>query len=356
MDDQLKKDAIAGPAIVAVANGMRALDAPVRYPLLQGKYSYLWSGDITLTNALTLSGYSSFLVTVEHLLGVLLLLPILLFRRGFGHLAALLRTFNRRDWVSLLLVSIGSGLGLYFFLIAFGLGNPTVAILVQKSQPLITVLVAMVVIKERPSRLFYIGTIIATVGISLLVFSDITDPERVVFDLLGALASLAAAFFWGSNTIWGRILTDKVDDLDLTTLRYIGGSIVLIVFNFLIFAYTPENFAALTQSFTTFPAIFPIEMLGIIALIYAVILTGGIIPLALYYYGLRRSKASVAGLAELAFPVLAIFVNDIALGYRLNGYQFIGAMILIGVVSYMSWVNAKEYEKAPEPVTASDTN
>ncbi|MHA1332202.1 MAG: hypothetical protein ACTSR2_14130 [Candidatus Hodarchaeales archaeon] len=80
----------------------------------------------------------------------------------------------------------------------------------------------------------------------------------------------------------------------------------------------------------TFPTLFRIPMLGIVAIIYSTIFTGGIIPLVLYYFGLRWSKASVGGLAELAFPLLAVFVFYFSFGSS---------------VSMLSYINAKEYGK-----------
>ncbi|MFW9906857.1 MAG: EamA family transporter, partial [Candidatus Thorarchaeota archaeon] len=130
-----------------------------------------------------------------------------------------------------------------------------------------------------------------------------------------------------------------------------------LFFNFLVLAYTPDNFNALSESFTTFPSFFEtnlgISMLGIVCIIYSAIFTGGIIPLALYYFGLRWSKASVGGLAELAFPLLAIFINFIFLGFGLSPTQIIGALILFGVVSTLSYVNKKEYEQETQ-VTSVD--
>ncbi|GAH27377.1 unnamed protein product [marine sediment metagenome] len=79
---------------------------------------------------------------------------------------------------------------------------------------------------------------------------------------------------------------------------------------------------------------------------YSAVLTGGVLPLVLYYFGLKRSKATIAGLAELAFPLLAIFVNYFFLGYGLTTLQIIGAGILLVTVSMLSYINTKENEKA----------
>ncbi len=246
-------------------------------------------------------------------------------------------------------MSAGSGLGLYFFMIAFSYGNPTVAILLQKSQPLITLLFAMMVLKERPTKWFYVSLVIAGIGIYLMIFESFGQATRN--GILAATFSLVAAIFWGSNTVWGRILTDKVDYWNLTTLRYIGGSTILIVVNLLVGAYNIDNFEVLSETIKTFQKIgteanIPIN--GFVAIILVTIFTGGIIPLALYYFGLRWSRASVGGIAELAFPILAVFVNYIFLGWSLSETQIVGAIILFAVVSLMTYVNKIEHEATVE--------
>ena len=184
--------------------------------------------------------------------------------------------------------------------------------------------------------------------------------------MFAALASLIAAIFWGSNTVFGKILTKKADYWDLTVFRYIGGSIILIFFNFIALSYNRENFDALFEKFTTFAPMFPgagaplaipIEMSGMVAIIFVAIFTGGIIPLALYYFGLKYSKASIGGFAELAFPVLAIFVNYAFLGFTLSTSQFIGAAILVGTVTWLVFINRKEHqEEKQEEKILSDSD
>ncbi|MHA1966912.1 MAG: DMT family transporter [Candidatus Hodarchaeales archaeon] len=341
MDPKERKEVIVGPAIVAAANGMRALDAPVRYPLILKNFSIA-------VNDQQVSSRSAFIVLIEHIIGTIIVTILLFSRNAQKRLYKQLKEFNRKEWISFFLVSLGSGLGLYFFMLALAYGNPTIAILLQKSQPLITLAFAMIIMNERPSRLYYLTFVISLIGIYFMIIESFGAGSSN--ELLAALFSLIAALFWGSNTVWGRILTEKVDYWNLTTLRYIGGSAVLIVFNLIVAAYSQENFGILGETIHTFgtawsPIDLAITMTGLIAIIFSTIFTGGIIPLALYYFGLRWSKASVGGLAELAFPILAIFVNYIFLGFELTELQLIGAIILFGVVSAMTYVNKSEYEK-----------
>lgn len=350
MDPERRKEVLIGPAVVAAANATRALDAPVRYALTLKNFSLQFSDPLV-------SSRSAFIVLIEHIVGTIIVVILLFSRKAHQRLYQQIRSFDRREWLSFVLVSMGSGLGLYFFMLALAYGNPTIAILLQKSQPLITLAFAMMIMREKPTKFYYFALVASLVGIYFMVFESFGQGSPN--DLLAAIFSLIAAVFWGSNTVWGRILTDKVDYWNLTTLRYIGGTIILVGFNLVVGGYTTENLNIFGENIKTFwvpvspffrprdflPADFQILMNGLVAIILVTIFTGGIIPLSLYYFGLRWSRASVGGLAELAFPLLAIFVNFIFLGFELTVWQIIGAIILLTVVSVMSYVNSKEYEQ-----------
>ncbi|PWI47195.1 hypothetical protein CEE45_12905 [Candidatus Heimdallarchaeota archaeon B3_Heim] len=359
MDPQEQKEVIIGPAIVAGANAMRALDAPVRYPLTLKNFDLMIQRQVAsdpiryiyVPDPVLVPSRSIFIVLIEHLIGTILVLLLLFSRKASSTLKSQISTFDRRDWISFFLMSAGSGLGLFFFMIAFSHGSPTIAILLQKSQPFITLLFAMVVLQERPSKWFYFSLLVAIFGIYLMIFE--TFGSGSTDELMAAVFSLVAAIFWGSNTVWGRILTEKVDYWNLTTLRYIGGSAILIVVNLLVGAYNPDNFGVLSETIITFGSDFAIPINALVAIALVTIFTGGIFPLALYYYGLRWSRASVGGIAELAFPILAIFVNFYFLGFGLTEMQIVGAIILFIIVSLMSYINKIEHEQSTIDTTSA---
>lgn len=352
-----------GPALVSVANAARALDAPVRRPLSSQATNAAggFNPNDALGTSFSMARGSSFIVLVEHFLGFIILFPILYFKRGLGSLKSSIRSFDKRDWFSAIYISVGaSALGLFFFLIALGygiVGSPnsgtvTVAILIQKSQPIITFIFAAVILHERPRKEFYFALIASIIGILLLAWPQFQDTLTYgeLFYMIPFIASFIAAILWGGGTVFGRILTEKVDYWDLTLIRYTGGFIFLVFFNFALFTYNPQFFDILNSQITVFGystesiLFFNIVWGGLVCIIYSTIFTGGILPLALYYYGLKRSKASIAGLAELAFPLLAIFVNYLFLGETLTEIQLLGAGILIVTVASLSYINAKSIE------------
>jgi len=347
------ESSLFGPAFVSLANAARAFDAPARYPVLF-MAPYLWSGG--LAGIMAFPRMSSFVALIEHFFGILILLPILGFTRGFGKLKQSMKSFDRRDWFAIIFVSFGgSALGLFFFLISFSLGNPTIAILLQKSQPLITLIFAFFILKERPSKFFYLALAIALVGIGLMATPSIitsiegSGTERYE-GLIAILCSLVAATLWGGSTVFGRILTKKVDFWDLTFIRYIGGFLFLIFLNAALLTYDKEYFSMLGSNVNVFGP-WNWQWPVVICILFFAAFTGGVLPLSLYYFGLKRSKASIAGLAELAFPLLAIFVNYYFLGFGLETLEWVGAIVLFVPIVAMSYINALDKDKKHPKLT-----
>ncbi|MHA1198809.1 MAG: DMT family transporter [Candidatus Heimdallarchaeaceae archaeon] len=354
-----------GPVLVSLANAARAFDAPVRYPVLF-RAPFLWTQGFQ--GIMAFPRMSSFVTLIEHFFGLIILFTILFFTRGFGKLKEAVKSFTKLEWIAVIFISFGgSALGLFFFLISFALGNPTVAILLQKSQPIITVIFAFFILKERPKKLFWGALALSLVGIVLIITPDIIIRTSLIdigitaniatilavpsletvsayAGLIAILCSLIAATLWGGSTVFGRILTKKVNYWDLTLLRYFGGFVFLVIFNIILFTYNKDYFGMLGQ---------PVGVFGpwnwqwpmIVCIIFTTIFTGGVLPLALYYFGLKRSKAYIAGLAELAFPLLAILVNYLFLGATLTWFQGSGAIILLITVSTLSFINAKDMAK-----------
>jgi drug/metabolite transporter (DMT)-like permease len=191
------------------------------------------------------------------------------------------------------------------------------------------------------------------------------------YGIIAVFCSLLAAIFWGGSTVFGRILTEKVDFWNLTLYRYIGGFVFLLFLNIPLLTYTPEYFNMLGNEINVFGyfdssvgGFVPVDWkwFGGVGILYAAILTGGVLPLGLYYFGLRRSKAAIAGIAELAFPLIAIVVNYFFLGFGLSSIrylailQIIGAVLLLFSVSVLSYVNAKEMMKSKQDKKEKETD
>ena len=105
----------------------------------------LWASDALFRRGLALELPASTVVFGEHLILVILTLPLLF--RGVRSI----RHFDLRDWAALLLVGIGaSAVATTLFTAAFSYGDVVTPLLLQKLQPLIAVAGARFLLGELP--------------------------------------------------------------------------------------------------------------------------------------------------------------------------------------------------------------
>jgi len=152
---------------------------------------------------------------------------------------------------------------------------------------------------------------------------------------MGAVLALIAAFFWGASTVFGRFVLQKVDFKMMTALRFSTAFVFLLILN------------AVQQ---TFPA--PGEFtLNDVAFIGIIAIVSGVVSLFIYYRGLQFTQASVATLAELGFPMAAIFINWIFIpNSALAPMQFVGVAILLGAIWGLT--NYNKDQKIPKSAKA----
>ena len=286
-------------------------------PFLVAFGSLLWATDAVF-RAQLVSQYSALaLVFINHLLCVLVAFPYLFFHRKE------LKSLSLYDWFAALYLGVGSSsLAMIFFTKSFALSqNYTVPVLVQKLQPLIAISLAHIFLKETLNRSFWYLTFFAFVGVYLVSFG----ADWVVSALLGEtslpiLYALLAATIWGAGTVFGRSLMTTHRPELVTSLRYVVATVFLAIW-----MWTSGSYGELSSF--DLSDLFYVTLMAIIP---------GYVALFLYYQGMMHTKASVASLCELTFPVASILINWMFLGASLSSAQLIGAAILILSVTVLS--------------------
>ncbi len=294
--------------------------------VLVGIASMLWGTDLLLRPKVLSSGLNSVaLVMYEHLALTALFAP------------ALFRTW--RTWTKLNLTEIvglifiawgGSGLATVLLTQAYAVGEPVTATLLQKLQPIFAISLAGPILKEKPRRLFYVFLVIAMISAYLMSFgfSSITDPisKNEVF---AAELAVGAAALWGACTVIGRWSLRRLEPFTIAGLRFTLALPMLIAWNLFSHGSKEANFAMPSAAWLPLAAIvlFP-DALG----------------MGLYYIGLRRTTASLATLAELAYPATAVI-----LAYpttrTYSPAKWLGLVLLIASL-YV--VRSRNFVKAPE--------
>jgi drug/metabolite transporter, DME family len=278
----------------------------------------LWGTDALFRRGLALELPASTLVLLEHLVLVVLMSPVLV--RSFRAY----RKLSKVDWLAAAVIGAGSSaLATVLFTSAFRYGDPTTPLLLQKVQPLVAVGAASLLLGERPRFRFSWFLIAGLAGAYLVSFSSPTEVSIVA--LRPALYALGAAGLWGLGTVLGRHLTSQLGFAALTSLRFGLALPALVVF--VAIDDRPSGLGEITGQ----------DFVGIVLLA----LVPGLAALLLYYRGLRSTPASVATLAELAFPLSAVTLNYLFFGTVLSGTQWVGVVLLAGTIVTMTMVSRR---------------
>ena len=288
---------MAGTFFILIACFTWALDTLIRYPLLSAGYSTLQ------------------IVLIEHLTLVLLVSPML------WHYRHVYRHMSLSGFLSLFFIGgIGSAIGTLAFTEAFHYLNPTVVILLQKLQPIVAILLAYWLLKERIEGRFLQWAAVILLGSFVMMWPDLRTLSNAQWHYSSDTISLfkgygytlIAVMAWGAATVCGKYLSHQnIPANAIMSGRFLAGLLVLLPM-------------ALAQS-DSLSIMTSVDL----SLVVVMALLSGFIGMWFYYQGLKTIPAQLATLAELSFPVFAAVINWVFLDMGLTGYQIIGGLMLI---------------------------
>jgi drug/metabolite transporter (DMT)-like permease len=287
----------------------------------------MWGTDGILRVPLLEVASPSQIVLLEHLVLLLYSVPAVVlgwrFFRGLG----------MAQWISLLVIGWGgSALATLLFTKAFAVGNPTVVILLQKTQPLFAIVLAAVLLRERLGWAYWPCFAVAMIGAYLISFGNLDAFAALgSAELLAAALALGAALLWGSSTVLGRLVLKDMPFHALTGARLLLAAPLLVVI-----VVIQDAVGGLGSAFASEPG--RVILLALIP---------GLLGLLLDYRGLTGTRASYATLAELAFPATAVVLNWTFLGVGVSANQVLGFVLLWGAVFVLGYLNAKS--PTPDP-------
>ena len=299
--------------LVAIAAMLWGTDTLFRVPLLRH-----------LSNDPMLASVQ--VVFSEHVMLTILVLPILWLAR---HEIARL---DRRQWAAIVAIGVGaSALATVFFTRSFGYGHYIETLLLQKTQPLIAILLARIWLRELLPPRSYIWFPVAILGAYFIAVPDPLHPAEAWtdFHVAAAAYALAASALWGAATVFGRYALAGVRFPTLTALRFATGMPALGVALWVLGG---------TAAFTHYSLSDAGLYLGIAG-------GPGLIPMLLYYRGLASTPASMATLAELAFPITGVLVNVFWVSPR----QSVTAIEVVGIALLWLAIAALDLENAQRP-------
>jgi drug/metabolite transporter (DMT)-like permease len=190
----------------------------------------------------------------------------------------------------------------------------SVVFLVQKLQPVFTVIAARIVLSEPITRRYATWA-----GVALAAAYFVTFPNGVVDFATGqgqvtaaALAFLAAVS-WGISTAFSRYVLLHHPYTVVTGLRFV--LTVPIALLFVAGLGDASSLASITP--------------GQLLTLTLIAVSTGMVAIWIYYRGLRTTEARVSTIVELAFPMTAVLIDYAVYGTRLEATQLIAAAVLL---------------------------
>ena len=212
---------------------------------------------------------------------------------------------------------IGSALATILFTMSFQYVNPSVSILLQKTQPIAVIVLSWLFLGEKLTFRFFIWGTLAIISAFFLSFPHgLGNVDLEEANIAGALLALGASLLWAISTIIGKATLKKMSGSHLTLWRFFFGFLAL----WTLLYFVPQSRIEI-----------PLVTIDhhIMLSIFFMALVPGFLGVTLYYRGLTRLKASVATILELAFPLCAVLVNSKFLNLHLENIQLFAAAFLV---------------------------
>lgn len=212
---------------------------------------------------------------------------------------------------------LGSAVATVLFTLSFQFINPSVAILLQKMQPLIAIFLSFLFLGEKLNGNLMLWGGIAVCASFLVSFPngvDLTDLHAGA--ATGALFAILAAALWATSTVVGKATLHKAPASALSFWRFAFGLLAMY------FLVQKSEQAKIEVPFVT-------SETAVVRSLLLMALIPGFLGVSFYYKGLSKVKASVATLLELVFPLTAICLNTYFLGYTLLPIQWFAAGALL---------------------------
>jgi drug/metabolite transporter (DMT)-like permease len=285
-----------------------------------GLAALLWSTDSVVRFMGMQKAHPVFFILAEHVLAVLLLLLWVVLRKKP------LFALSPKQWFSAVFCGVaGSAVAMVFFSTSITLMNPSVAILLQKLQPIFVTFFAMIFLGEKPMKHFLFFSVISIFcagvlsleGVDLKMLSDQLQWKGLFF-------AVAAGILWAGSTVAGKALSENTDTVVITFWRFFFGWVALMLQCLILRQIDFQHVWTVLQDKDV--------------IIYTVYLSlvPGLLAMLLYYRGMSRTKATVVGVIELIYPLSACVLNAIFLGSTLSSSQMTAGGILIFTVGYVA--------------------
>ncbi|HEY8672226.1 MAG TPA: DMT family transporter [Candidatus Dormibacteraeota bacterium] len=303
----------------------------------------MWAADAYFRPALTQQLSASAIVFAESLLIALCFLPVI------GRVRRELRSLPLRQWIAMGIIALGAqAFATVLFTQALGYAFPAHAApdfnvenevyLLYLLQPVFGIGLARIVLKERRKPYFWPLAACALTGVYLIVFpqNPLAPFSSVQHgQLLAAIMVLGAVLLWASGTVFGRYSLSNVSFVTTAAMRFTLALPVL----FVLVLVNGGAGALGGYSVHQIPSFIGIALIP------------GLLAMLLYYRALSSTPASMASIAELAYPCALFLVfslpSPVGLGVPFYGIEIVGAVVLVAAVTTLNVLKQRDVVVVP---------
>ena len=243
------------------------------------------------------------LVLLRTLIGGAVLLIIILISRSRTPKEVLLREKWRLLFAG---VCLGANWALLFE--AYNLMNVSLATLTYYTAPVLVLVLAPLVLKERQNGLAYFGMAVVIVGMLLVVGTDFGGGG---VSATGLIVGLGSAVFYAMLMLVNKQITG-VSGLNLTFIEIVIAAVILLPYVLATSGGVP----------------LPTDARGIFALLFLCTVNTGF-ACWLYFSSMNRLPAKAVALMGYFDPVSALIFSAVFLDERLSGLQLAGAVLVL---------------------------
>jgi drug/metabolite transporter (DMT)-like permease len=246
----------------------------------------------------------------------LALLPFMLIHR---------KEIKKTNLIPAILVGLcGNGIPAFLFTYAETGINTSLAGMLNATTPVFTVLIAVVIFKNKFLALNYVGVFLGFIGALMLVYFGGGSAGMGQSQIFSASLVLIACFLYGTSVNIMRNYLYSVKPIAVTAFSLLSVGIPC-----LIFLFTTDYFTVLAQHPGAWKAMGFITILSLV---------GTALSVVIFYYLIRMTSAVFASSVTYLIPVTAMFLGVIEYGEVINIEQFAA----IGVIFCGVWLINKK--------------
>ena len=237
----------------------------------------------------------------------LLLLPVLLARRGVGKLKITWREFGAITVYGV----IGQAATNFFYYTAIERTSVATAIIIQYTAPVWVLLYLAARDRARPTARKLAAVALAVAG-SALVINIFTSG--IARDHYGLVAAFLSALTFAFSNLWGHYLLKSHDRWTVLLYTTFTAGLLWLAIN------PPGKLLALHLTGTQWLLLVGFSVVSVL------------VPLGFYYAGLQLLEPMSAVVASCLEPVFAIAIAALALGETMQSVQVLGIALVLAAI------------------------